>query len=143
MNQNSKQIAREFEDIETNLMYDLLLAVDILIEDIDRRFRQKGARFAQKKKRDYNIFINKLRGAMVFFDQVMDNDYWIGSSESVYQYDKMKLESNELIILLMLYIDRVAKNHDNIAKIVDYIKSLESCNVIDEEELEWFNRIKL
>ena len=140
---NRKVIAREFEDVETNLLFNLMRMSEILMSDICRRFEAKGSRFKQKKKQDYNKFIAIVNQALRHFDDAMEGDYIEGSNGSTFQYDKMRFEANELITLLMLYIDRVSLNPDNFYKIFRYIRSLESCQVVKEEELEWFNRIKL
>lgn len=138
-----KVIAREFEDVETNMLFNLMRMAEILMIDINRRFEAKGSRFQQKKKQNYNRFIDKVNEALRWFDEALEGDYIEGSNGSNFQYDKMRFEANELITLLMLYVDRVSLNPENYYHIFKYIRSLESCQVVKEEELEWFNRIKL
>ena len=142
-NTNPKVITREFEDVETNMLFNLMRMAEILLNDINRRFEAKGSRFQQKKKQNYNKFIAKVNEALRWFDEVIEDDYIEGSNGSNFQYDKMRFEANELITLLMLYVDRVSLKPENFYRIFQYIRSLESCGVVKEEELEWFNRIKL
>lgn len=143
-NQSTKKvIAREFEDIETNMLFNLMRMSEILMIDICRRFEAKGSRFQQKKKQNYNKFIAKVNDALRWFDEAMEDDYIEGANGSTFQYDKMRFEANELIRLLLLYVDRVSLNPDNYPKIFQYIRSLESCQVVKEEDLDWFYRIKL
>ena len=138
-----KVVAREFEDIETNMLFNLMRMSEILMIDICRRFEAKGSRFQQKKKQNYNKFIAKVNEALRWFDEAMEDDYIEGANGSIYQYDKMRFEANELIRLLLLYVDRVSLNPDNYPLIFQYIRSLESCQVVKEEDLDWFYRIKL
>lgn len=137
------QIQRKFEDVETNLLFNLLNMADILLNDIDRRFQAEGARFCQQKKQNYNKFINKAREAIKWFDEAIANDYWIGAESVAYSYDKMRFEANELIRLNLLYIDRVALNPDNFQHIFDHINSLKSCGIISQEDLSHFQKVKL
>ena len=138
-----KVITREFEDIETNMLFNLMRMSEILMTDICRRFEAKGSRFQQKKKQNYNKFIAKVNDALRWFDETMEDDYIEGANGSTFQYDKMRFEANELIRLLLLYVDRVSLNPDNYHRIFQYIRSLESCQVVKEEDLDWFYRIKL
>lgn len=138
-----KVITREFEDIETNMLFNLMRMSEILMIDICRRFEAKGSRFQQKKKQNYNKFIAKVNEALRWFDEAMEDDYIEGANGSNFQYDKMRFEANELIRLLLLYVDRVSLNPDNYPLIFQYIRSLKSCGVVKEEDLDWFYRIKL
>ena len=142
-NSNKKVIAREFEDVETNMLFNLMRMSEILMNDICRRFEAKGSRFQQKKKQNNNKFIAKVNESLRCFDEALEDDYIEGANGSTFQYDKMRFEANELITLLMLYVDRVSLQPENYYHIFKYIRSLESCQVVKEEELEWFNRIKL
>ena len=63
-----KVITREFEDIETNMLFNLMRMSEILMTDICRRFEAKGSRFQQKKKQNYNKFIAKVNDALRWFD---------------------------------------------------------------------------
>lgn len=138
-----KIVTKEFEDVETNLLFNLMRMSEILMHDINRRFEAKGARFSQKKKQDYNRFIDYTNKALDWFDKAMEGDYWEGAHCEIYEYDKMRAEANELLQLLFLYIDRVALKGENYYNIFKYIRSLESCNIISEENLEFFQRIKV
>lgn len=140
---NKRVIAKEFEDIETNMLFNLMRMSEILMNDICRRFEAKGSRFHQKKKQNYNKFISKVKEALHWFDEALEDDYIEGISGNSFQYDKMRFEANELITLLMLYVDRVSLKPENFHNIFQYIRSLESCGVVKDEELEWFNKIKL
>lgn len=136
-------MSREFEDVETNLLFNLMRMQEILLSDICRRFKAKGGRFSQKKKQNYNRFIEKVKEALKWFDEAIEDDYIIGVDGNAFQYDKMRFEANELITLLLLYIDRVSVKPENFYNIFKHIRSLESCGVITEEDLEWFHKIKL
>lgn len=137
------QIQRKFEDVETNLLFNLINMADILLNDIDRRFRAEGARFCQQKKQNYNKFINKAREAIKWFDEAIADDYWEGAENVSYSYDKMRFEANELIRLNLLYIDRVALNPGNFQLIFDHINSLKSCGIVSQEDLSHFQKVKL
>ena len=143
MSNPKKAMAREFEDVETNMLFNLMRMAEILMVDICRRFEVKGARFSQKKKQNYNKFINKVNEALRYFDEAIEDDYWVGAHGDSFQYDKMRFEANELIILLMLYVDRVSLKPEQYPLIFKYIRSLESCGVVKEEDLEFFYRMKL
>lgn len=136
-------VTKEFEDVETNLLFNLLRMSEILMSDIDRRFQLKGARFSQSKKRTYGMFMDNIRKALDWFDKTMEGDYWEGAKGKSCTFDKMRFEANELIQLLLLYIDRVSLKGENYLKIFEYIQSLESCNIVSEENLQWFQKIPL
>lgn len=140
---NQKVITREFEDVETNLLFNLMRMQEILMIDICRQFEEKGARFSQKKKQNYNKFIVKIKEALKYFDDAIEGDFMQSVNGDWYQYDKMRFEANELIRLLLLYIDRVSLEPDNYPKIFRYIRSLKSCGVVTEEDLDFFYRMKL
>lgn len=136
-------MVKEFEDVETNMLFNLIRMAEILMADIERRFHLKGGRFIQQKKRNYTEFINRVHQALNWFDRAIADDYWIGADGQSYHYDKMRFEANELIRLNLLYVDRVSLNADNFEKVFEYIKSLPSCGVIDDKDLEYFNSIRL
>ena len=131
------------EDIEVNLMFNCLRIIDTLTYDIDRRFAANGARFSHTKKKLYNEYMKKIHEAQAFWERTMENEYWEGSYHDVFTYDKMRFEANELIQLLLLFIDRVALNPENCQSIFKHIRSLPSPGIIDEEDLEFFQKIKL
>ena len=131
------------EDIEVNLMFNCLRIIDTLTYDIDRRFAAKGARFSHTKKKLYNDYMKKIHEAQALWERTMENEYWEGAYHDIFTYDKMRFEANELIQLLLLFIDRVALNQENCWSIFKHIRSLPSPGIIDEEDLEFFQRIKL
>ena len=67
------QIVRKFEDVETNLLFNLLNMADIILNDIDRRFRAEGARFCQQKKQNYNFYDGLETLLSAFFWVVVQN----------------------------------------------------------------------
>lgn len=131
------------EDVEVNLMFNCLRIIDTLTYDIDRRFAAKGARFSHTKKKLYNDYMKKIREAQALWERTMENEYWEGSNHNVFTYDKLRFEANELTQLLLLFIDRTALSQENCWSIFRHIRSLPSPGVIDEEDLEFFQKMKL
>lgn len=131
------------EDVEVNLMFNCLRIIDTLTYDIDRRFAAKGARFSHTKKKLYNDYMKKIREAQALWERTMENEYWEGSNHNVFTYDKLRFEANELTQLLLLFIDRTALSQENCWSIFKHIRSLPSPGVIDEEDMEFFQNIKL
>lgn len=143
MSNSIKHINPPIEDLETNLIYNLLRMVDILTIEVEESFKRTGGRFSKQKKANYKRYITLQEQAIKWFEKNIEDDYWEGANHQPKKFDQMRGEANELLQLILLYIDRQASSPEAHYQIFKYIRSLPSLGFVKEEDLESFQKIKL
>lgn len=122
-----------------NVLHLLLQASSVLIEDIDQQLQWQGSKFHQEKKKhfkNYQRCIEQARGYMEKFG--LDTSCWDAVGEDSRAYSNVIADANELIRLVMLYVDR-AHSEDGYYKIMRYLRSLPENGLFPEKYIARFN----
>ena len=134
---HSKKVA----DMEANLIYDLANSIDAIIADMEERYKHLGMAFKQEKKQAFTSFTDNVRKAhttaLVCFDADLKNAY----GGDLTGMEIRRLQSNELIKLILLYSDRTAFSEQNYVDIMNFIIDMKGgADMIRQTDLDRFSK---
>lgn len=107
-----------------NVLHLFLQATTVLVEDIDQQLQAQGNRFHKEKKqyiKNYTRCVDQSRYWMEKFG--LDTSCWEAVGEDGRAYSNVIADANELIRLVMLYVDR-AHSEDGYYKIFRFLRSM-------------------
>lgn len=150
MNKETRKLIRERIDKSTipdeiKLMYVVAFACQYIVEHCDIRLRGVYAQCGVKTSgndllsglNDYSKAV-KMASAR-FYDriegQIIGATFDIGGTES---YDGFNKDVTELVRLLMLYIDRTARDNDKAEKVFSMLEEMPSLGIFRDEDIEHF-----
>ena len=122
-----------------NMLHLMLQATSVLIEDIDQQLQRQGDRFSREKKmyfKHYQRCLEQARGYMEKFG--LDSSCWEAVGEDSKKYTNIIADANELIRVVMLYVDR-AHSEDGYYKIMRFLRSLPENGLFPENYIARFN----
>lgn len=132
-----------FEDVETNVLFMMSLAMDLILRDIDRKIRFEAYRlgttggFKHEKKMQFKRFTDSVRSACYYAEQLGD-DVIASTEKSNYKdLNIWQAESNELARLILLYADKSSEEGAT-ETIFDLLESFKGAGIITEEKLKPF-----
>lgn len=136
----------DFEVLEVNALYMLQQATALLLSDIERRFKIRGAVFNREKKQLFNRFLNHVKHACVIDDQLLSDDinraaYNEAKKDNgtwVKNIDDWRKEANELVRLLLLYCDKTATSEENSKQIFELLQRMEGEGIVTDKLLSNF-----
>lgn len=115
-----------------NVLHLLLQATTVLVEDIDVQLRIKGERFHREKKNYLKNYAKCLEQATYWIDKFgLDASCWEAVGEDSRAYSNVVADANELIRLIMLYVDR-AHSEEGYEKIFRFLRSLPEQGIFPE-----------
>ena len=122
----------------TNIMYIMLMCVDILQEEIDKEFRKHSERFHHEKRQAFNRYKKCMLDASVWIEKFgVDQSVWEAVHENTSRFDGFRADANELLRLVLLYVDR-SHTEDGFYKIFRYLRSLPENGIFSEEDVAKF-----
>lgn len=126
------------EDVEINLVYMMAMAIERIIDDIDRRFRAKGARFSHDKKMRFNNIIKACKEVKRQSDLIDQTDYKDAFKGREGKW--MDYYENGLWIarLMLLVCDRITANPDAYYGIPKHLRTRKTAGIVTEKDLERF-----
>ena len=122
-----------------NVLHLMLQATTILVEDIDQQLRVQGNAFHREKKmyiKNYARCIEQARGWMEKFG--LDTSCWDAVGEDSKAYTNVIADANELIRVILLYVDR-AHSDNGYYEIMRYLRSLPENGLFPEKYVARFN----
>ena len=132
-----------FEDVETNVLFMMSLAMDLMLRDLDRKMQFEAYKlgkvggFKYEKKMQFKRFIQAVKTACILAEQLGD-DVIASTEKSNYKdLNIWQAESNELARLVLLYADKSSEEGATEA-IFDLLESFEGAGIITEEKLKPF-----
>lgn len=115
-----------------NVLHLMLQATTVIVEDIDQQLHVQGTRFHREKKqyiKNYTRCVEQARYWMEKFG--LDSSCWEAVGEDSRAYSNVIADANELIRLIMLYVDR-SHSEDGYYKIFRFIRSLPENGIFPE-----------
>ena len=132
-----------FEDVETNVLFMMSLAMDLMLRDIDRKIQFEAYKqgkvggFKYEKKMLFKRFTQAVKTACILAEQLGD-DVIASTEKSNYKdLNIWQAESNELARLVLLYADKSSEEGAT-ESIFDYLESFKGAGIITEEKLKPF-----
>lgn len=136
MTEKTDQV-KTFEDLETNVLYIMTYAMDLMARDMDRKFRSEGGFFHQHKKMLFHRYTESIRQAIELSRQINDAVEQVTAPGGYKDLDKFAADGNEMARLLLAYADK-SDIGDNIKAVFSLLRELPGGGLVTEEKLKRF-----
>lgn len=124
---------------EVTVLHLMLQAATVLVEDIDQQLRREGASFRQDKKKALKDYTRCIEQATAYMEKFgLDTSCWQAVHEDGRKYSNIIADANELIRLVMLYVDRT-RSEEGFYAIFRHIRSLPEGGVFPDWFIGRFN----
>lgn len=123
--------------VETNVLYMMSLAMDLILRDNEWRMRKQGEAFKKEKKQLFNRYTKVVRDACYLQDKLTQDIFDCDEKHDWKNIPLWQDEANELARLVLLYADRSACQ-EVVDSIFSHIRSLPCEGIVDEKMLESF-----
>lgn len=132
-------------DIKVNLMHLVARALDILVTDTVNTLRDGGYEWQRESKQAFKRYVKCVEDSCYWFEKAIEDeveDAVANSGEGWELYDSYLEDANEIVRLLLLYMDR---SHDlsNRDKIFRFIREIPEQGLFTDEEIDRFRMKKL
>lgn len=123
-----------------NVLHLMLQATTILVEDIDDQILQRqGGRFHREKKQYIKNYARCVEQARYWMEKFgLDTSCWEAVGEDVRAYSNIIADANELIRVVMLYIDR-AHCENGYYEIMRFLRNMPENGLFPEKYIARFN----
>lgn len=132
-----------FENVETNVLFMMSLAMDLMLRDLDRKMKFEAYKlgttggFKFEKKMQFKRFTEAVRTACYYAEQ-LGNDVIVSTEKSNYKdLNIWQAESNELARLVLTYADKSSEEGVT-ESIFGYLNSFKGAGIVNEENLKPF-----
>lgn len=132
---NDKRIS--VPSFETNVLYMMALAMDLILRDCERRMAAGRAGWKHEKKSVFTRFMKAVKDACLLNEMLTQDIYDVDEKHSFKNIPVWQEEANELARLVLLYADK-SSDVDAVEKIHSYIRSFKGDGIADDELLERF-----
>lgn len=122
-------------DLETNTLYIMCRAADLILRDIDRRLRAEGSAYKREKKQLVTSILRDCEDVRRRYE-LLEQDV-IRRARSGEQYDWFNEDANELARLVLLFADR-SSDPDNPNAVFRLLRSQTGAGILTEEHLKRF-----
>lgn len=125
---------------KVNLMYIMLQAVDVLVEDIDYQLRRQSQHFKQEQKQAFRRYTQKQRDASYWLHDVIkiDEAFWEATDKNSKRYSNSVADAHELLRANMLYMDR-SHTEKGYYQIMRFLRGLPEGGIFPEKEISRFS----
>lgn len=119
------------------LAYNFAQATDVLISLIALRLRRFGG-MKQEKKHAFNQYRKAVENAAYWYDRAFEGDLEASTCGDWKKLDGYRQDANELIRVMMLYIDRTTtcKTYDNVIR---YLTELPEGGLFSSDDIKEFD----
>ena len=123
--------------VETNVLYMMSLAMDLILRDNEWLMSKQREAFKREKKQLFTRYTKAVRDACILQDMLTQDIYDCDEKHDWRNIPVWQEESNELARLVLLYADR-SSNQDVVDKIFSFIRDQPCEGIVDEKMLESF-----
>lgn len=124
-------------DVIINTAYMLVLTLELMVRDTERRLMAKKERLHKEKKLNLARFCESAKRALFYAEQLTEDIYTMDSKHNYSNIQTWQDESNELARLILLYSDR-ATDIDNVNKVFRLLCELPGENIVNDEMLDYY-----
>lgn len=118
------------------------LALELMLRDIEGRFRAQGETLKHETKQKYSNYLKASKNALFYAERLTEDIFEVDAEHKWKNIPLWQEQSNELARLILLFADRSA-NIDDVEKIFAFIRSIPGEGIITEEELKNYYLKKL
>lgn len=129
---------RSVEDLEIQLLYIATMAMERIVDDIEKRLNAKEKTFHFEKKMRFNDIMKSIKNIKRQNDLIDQEDYAKGLAGNYESYQYYQEDAYELARILLLFADRHSKDIEVGNQIAKHLRSMETANIITEEVLDKF-----
>lgn len=126
------------ENLEINLMYILSMAIERIMNDIERRLAEKKSAYKMEKKMRLSNILKAIKNIKMNSDLIDQIDFGEGLVGNYDSYQYYQEDAYELARILLLFSDRHTKDVEMGYKTAKFLRSFEGEGIITEEVLERF-----
>lgn len=134
MDNDKKITAASFE---TNVLYMMVLAMDLILRDCERRMAVHRTAWKHEKKQAFTRYMKAVRDACIINEMLTQDIYDVDEKHDFRNIPVWQEEANELARLILLYADK-SSDTDAVEKIHSYIRSFKGDGIADEDLLKRF-----
>lgn len=122
---------------DLKLAYNLAQAVDILLASVARRLSAFGG-MKREKKMAFNQFRKAVESAAYWFDRAFEGDLEAATCGEWLKLDGYRQDANELIRVMMLYIDRTT-TYKTYGELVKHMEDMPEGGIFSAGDIARFN----
>lgn len=122
---------------ELKLAYNLAQAVDILLASVARRLSAFGG-MKREKKMAFSQFRKAVESAAYWFDRAFEGDLEAATCGEWLKLDGYRQDANELIRVMMLYIDRTT-TYKTYGELVKHMEDMPEGGIFSAGDIARFN----
>jgi len=125
------------DTVEINTAYMTVLALELILRDVERRLNMQKATLQGEKKLNFSRFCDLCKKALHFAERLTQDIYDMDAGRKWKYIPVWQEESNELARLILLFADKSA-DVENVYKVFKTLRSLPGEGIITDEVLDTF-----
>lgn len=126
------------ENLEINLVYILSMAIERIMNDIERRLAEKKSAYKMEKKMRLSNILKAIKTIKMNSDLIDQIDFGEGLVGNYDSYQYYQEDAYELARILLLFSDRHTNDVEMGYKTAKFLRSLEGAGIVTEDVLERF-----
>ena len=119
------------------LAYNFAQSTDVLMSSIALRLRRFGG-MKQEKKRAFNQFRKAVENASYWFDRAFEGDLEAATCGDWKKLDGYRQDANEMIRVMMLYIDRTT-TYKTSGEVMKYLTDMPEGGLFSANDIKEFD----
>lgn len=144
----NKTLYEQQTAVETNVLYMVALALDLLVRDNERRMAVLGAiegvkgSMKRETKFRFSEYTKAVKRACLLNEQITQDIYDVDAKYNFKNVDLWHAQANELARFILLFADK-SDEDGAAAKIESYMRSFKGADLMNDEFLKTFYLKKL
>jgi hypothetical protein len=126
------------ENLEINVLYILSMAMERILDDIERRLLEKKQGFRHEKKKRFKDMIESAKNIKRLSDLIDQIDFAEGLAGRYERYQSYQEDAYRLARIILLCADRDTEDPSNLYEVQKLLRSQKGANIITEEVLKRF-----
>lgn len=126
------------ENLEINTVYILSLAIERIMDDIERRLHAQKYAFRQEKKMRINNILKAIKNIKMQSDLIDQIDFGEGLAGNYGAYQSYQEDAYRLARILLLCADRDTDDPTNLFEVQKLLRSQKGAGIVTEDVLNRF-----
>lgn len=129
-------------DVIVNTCYMMVLTMELMLRDIERRLARESAQIQRERKMNYNRYLDYSKKALLYAERLTEDIYNADSDNKWKNIPIWQEEANELARLILLYADR-SREVDNVNKVFQLLREIPGEDIVNEKMLDYYRLKKV